>query len=104
MVYAPVRRLPPIPTLRDVMRIYGLRAKKALSQNFLLDPLPLNRFAKTAALRQVGFRDEETIERDNERPALQGLTMIEVGPGPGGITLALIGNGAREVHVIEKDE
>ncbi len=34
----------------------------------------------------------------------QGLTMVEVGPGPGGITRALIGNGAREVHVIEKDE
>lgn len=30
--------------------------------------------------------------------------MVEVGPGPGGITRALIGNGAREVHVIEKDE
>ena len=102
-----VRRLPPLPTPRDLLRLYGLRAKKSLSQNFLLDPQCLDRFARTAAARTAGFRTEEQRARDaaeGGRPALRGLTVVEVGPGPGGVTRALVGNGAREVHVVEKDE
>ncbi len=79
------RRLPPLPTLRDILRMYNVKARRSLSQNFLLDPMTLNRLARTAG-------------------DLRGKTVVEVGPGPGGITRALIGNGAREVHVVEKDD
>lgn len=41
-------RLPPLPTTRDVLRMFGIQAKKKLSQNFLLDPRTLDRFARTA--------------------------------------------------------
>ncbi len=101
-----VRRLPPLPSPRDLLRLYGLRAKKSLSQNFLLDPSCLDRLARTASLRAAGFRtpEQKEADADPDRPPLQGLTVVEVGPGPGGITRALIGNGAREVHVVEKDE
>jgi len=79
-----VRRLPPLPTISDILRMYGIKAKKKLSQNFILDPRVLKRFAKTAG-------------------NLTNKCVIEVGPGPGGITRALIEAGAKEVHVIEKD-
>ncbi len=45
------RRLPPLPTPADILRLYGLRAKKSLSQNFLLDPRCLDKLAKMTALR-----------------------------------------------------
>lgn len=77
------RRLPPLPSTRDVLRMYGIRAKKRLSQNFILDPRTLDKFARAANVA--------------------GKTVIEVGPGPGGITRAVLGQGARAVHVIEKD-
>jgi len=79
-----VRRLPPLPTINDILRMYGIRAKKSLSQNFIMDPRILKKFAKSA-----GDLTEKYV--------------IEVGPGPGGITRALIDAGAKEVHVIEKD-
>ncbi len=79
-------RLPPLPTINDILRLYGIRAKKKLSQNFLLDPSLLDRFARMVPIGP-----------------LDGKYVVEVGPGPGGITRALIANGAREVHVIEKD-
>jgi len=78
------RRLPPLPTLRDILKIYGIRAKKSLSQNFIMDPRILNKFARTAG-------------------DLSGKYVVEVGPGPGGITRAILDAGARQVHVIEKD-
>ena len=71
-----VCRLPPLPTTRDILRMYNIRAKKMLSQNFLLDPRALDKIARTAG-------------------PLQGKTVVEVGPGPGGITRAIIGNGAQ---------
>ena len=42
------RRLPPLPTTRDLLRMYNIRATWKLSQNFLLDPRALNRLANTA--------------------------------------------------------
>lgn len=78
------RRLPPLPTIGDILRIYGIRAKKNLSQNFILDPRILKKFAKTAG-------------------NLNNKYVVEVGPGPGGITRAVLDAGAKEVHVIEKD-
>lgn len=74
-----------LPPLRDVIERHGLAAKKSLGQNFLLD---LNLTAKVA--RAAG--------------SLEGVTVIEVGPGPGGLTRALLMNDATRVVAIERDE
>ncbi|MDR7223199.1 16S rRNA (adenine(1518)-N(6)/adenine(1519)-N(6))-dimethyltransferase RsmA [Aminobacter aminovorans] len=74
-----------LPPLRDVIERHGLQAKKALGQNFLLD---LNLTGKVA--RAAGD--------------LTGVTVIEVGPGPGGLTRALLMHGAKRVIAIERDE
>jgi 16S rRNA (adenine1518-N6/adenine1519-N6)-dimethyltransferase len=74
-----------LPPLRDVIRRHGLAAKKSLGQNFLLD---LNLTARIA--RAAG--------------PLEGVTVLEVGPGPGGLTRALLANGADKVIAIERDE
>src|SRR5690554_5792063 len=74
-----------LPPLREVIRTHGLAAKKALGQNFLFD---LNLTAKIA--RSAG--------------KLEGVTVIEVGPGPGGLTRALLAEGANRVIAIERDE
>ena len=78
---SPIDDLPP---LREVIARHGLAAKKALGQNFLLD---LNLTARIA--RAAG--------------PLEGITVIEVGPGPGGLTRALLAAGARKVVAIERD-
>ena len=74
-----------LPPLREVIERHGLRAKKSLGQNFLLD---LNLTGKVA--RTAGDLSEATV--------------IEVGPGPGGLTRALLLYGARRVVAIERDE
>ena len=73
-----------LPPLRDVIRAHDLRARKSLGQNFLLD---LNLTAKIA--RQVGD--------------LSQCDVLEIGPGPGGLTRGLLAEGARHVLAIEKD-
>ncbi|UUP19047.1 16S rRNA (adenine(1518)-N(6)/adenine(1519)-N(6))-dimethyltransferase RsmA [Nitratireductor thuwali] len=74
-----------LPPLRDVIQRHGLSARKSLGQNFLLD---LNLTGKVA--RAAG--------------TLEGVTVIEVGPGPGGLTRALLAEGAAKVVAIERDE
>lgn len=74
-----------LPPLRQVIERHGLMARKALGQNFLLD---LNLTSKVA--RAAG--------------RLEGVTVIEVGPGPGGLTRALLLDGAAKVVAIERDE
>ena len=74
-----------LPPLREVISRHDLRAKKQLGQNFLLD---LNLTAKIA--RQAGD--------------LSGSDVLEIGPGPGGLTRGLLAEGARHVLAIEKDE
>jgi len=74
-----------LPPLRDVIERHGLQARKALGQNFLLD---LNLTGKVA--RAAGD--------------LSQVTVIEVGPGPGGLTRALLMHGAQRVVAIERDE
>lgn len=74
-----------LPPLRQVIADHGLSAKKALGQNFLLD---LNLTAKIA--RQAGD--------------LSHCDVLEIGPGPGGLTRGLLAEGARRVLAIEKDE
>ncbi|ESW99225.1 16S rRNA methyltransferase [Mesorhizobium sp. LSJC268A00] len=74
-----------LPPLREVIERHGLQAKKALGQNFLLD---LNLTGKIA--RVAGNLSDSTV--------------IEVGPGPGGLTRALLAAGAGRVVAIERDE
>ncbi len=73
-----------LPPLRAVIARHGIAAKKALGQNFLLD---LNLTARIA--RAAGD--------------LPGSDILEVGPGPGGLTRGLLAEGARRVLAIEKD-
>ena len=73
-----------LPPLREVIAAHGLAAKKSLGQNFLLD---LNLTAKIA--RAAGD--------------LSGADVLEVGPGPGGLTRGLLAEGARRVLAVEKD-
>lgn len=73
-----------LPPLREVIAEHGLRAKKELGQNFLLDLNLTSRIARVSG-------------------SLEGVRVIEVGPGPGGLTRALLAEGAREVIAIERD-
>lgn len=73
-----------LPPLRDVISRHGLDAKKALGQNFLLDLNLTQKIARTAG-------------------SLEGVTVIEVGPGPGGLTRAILSLGAKKVIAIERD-
>ena len=68
-----------LPPLRDVIRRHGLSAKKSLGQNFLLDLNLTGRIARAAG-------------------PLDGATVVEIGPGPGGLTRALLTEGARAGH------
>ncbi|OJF94473.1 16S rRNA (adenine(1518)-N(6)/adenine(1519)-N(6))-dimethyltransferase RsmA [Pararhizobium antarcticum] len=73
-----------LPPLRDVIQRHGLDARKALGQNFLLDLNLTQKIARTAGI-------------------LDGVTVIEVGPGPGGLTRAILALGAKKVIAIERD-
>jgi len=74
-----------LPPLREVIRRHGLVARKSLGQNFLFD---LNLTARIA--RAAG--------------PLEGVTVYEIGPGPGGLTRALLSRGAACVIAVERDE
>jgi len=73
-----------LPPLREVIATHGLQAMKQLGQNFLLDLNLTGRIARAAG-------------------PLAGVTVIEVGPGPGGLTRALLAEGAEKVIAIERD-
>ena len=75
----------PLPPLREVIAAHGLTAKKSLGQNFLFDLNLTRRIARAAG-------------------ANEGGTFYEVGPGPGGLTRALLAEGAAKVIAVERDE
>jgi len=77
-------QLDDLPPLREVIRRHELSPKKSLGQNFLLD---LN---LTARIARAGG-------------ALTGITVVEIGPGPGGLTRALLAEGAASVIAVERD-
>ena len=74
-----------LPPLREVIERHGLAAKKSLGQNFLFDLNLTRRIARTAG-------------------TLEGFSIVEVGPGPGGLTRALLMEGATKVIAVERDE
>ena len=73
-----------LPPLRDVIAAHGLSARKALGQNFLMDLNLTGRIARRAG-------------------DLRRCDVLEIGPGPGGLTRALLSEGARHVVAIERD-
>jgi 16S rRNA (adenine1518-N6/adenine1519-N6)-dimethyltransferase len=73
-----------LPPLREVIATHGLSAQKKFGQNFLFDLNLTGRIARAAA-------------------PLEDATVIEIGPGPGGLTRALLFNGAKNLTVIERD-
>ena len=73
-----------LPPLREVIKAHGLQARKSLGQNFLLDLNLTRRIAREAGVRN-------------------GVTVYEVGPGPGGLTRSLLDEGADKVIAVEKD-
>lgn len=74
-----------LPPLREVIGALGLTARKSLGQNFILDLNLTRRIARLAG-------------------PLDGVTVVEVGPGPGGLTRALLLEGAARVVAVERDE
>ncbi|MEE9318659.1 MAG: 16S rRNA (adenine(1518)-N(6)/adenine(1519)-N(6))-dimethyltransferase RsmA [Rhodospirillales bacterium] len=80
----PPKPSPDLPPLRDVIRRFGLGARKSLGQHFLLDLNLSARIVRTAG-------------------DLNGVNVIEIGPGPGGLTRALLQTGASKVVAVERD-
>lgn len=74
-----------LPSLRESIRAHGLDARKSLGQHFLLDPSVCARIASLGG-------------------SLAGRHIVEVGPGPGGLTRALLDSQASSLHAIEVDE
>ncbi len=74
-----------LPPLREIVAKHGLAAKKSLGQNFLFDLNLTGRIARAAG-------------------PLEDATIVEIGPGPGGLTRALLSNGAKKLIVVERDE
>lgn len=75
----------PLPPLRDVIARHGLQAKKSLGQHFLLDAHLTDSIA--------GYAGD-----------LRGYTVIEIGPGPGGLTRSLLATAAERIIAVEKDD
>ncbi len=74
-----------LPPLREVVERHGLMAQKSLGQNFLFDLNLTSRIARSSGLQE-------------------GETVVEIGPGPGGLTRALLAAGAGKVIAIERDK
>ena len=74
-----------LPPLRDVIKEFGLGAKKSLGQHFLLDANLTDRIARAAG-------------------PLEGKTVLEIGPGPGGLTRSILAQGPAKLYAVERDQ
>ncbi len=74
-----------LPPLREVIEKFGIAPKKSLGQNFLLDMNLTGKIARASG-------------------NLSGVTVVEIGPGPGGLTRALLQHGAASIIAVERDE
>lgn len=77
-------RLPPLPTVRDLVKLYRLRARRQLSQNFLMDERITDRIVRTAG-------------------KIRNHYVCEVGPGPGSITRSILKKCPKKLIAVEKD-
>ncbi|ORZ35662.1 S-adenosyl-L-methionine-dependent methyltransferase [Catenaria anguillulae PL171] len=87
---SPTQVLARLPKVQDIIKIYGLVAKSALSQNFILD-------------QNVTDKIVANIQPKRLKPDLKDALIIEVGPGPGMLSRSLIKAGATKILAIEKD-
>jgi dimethyladenosine transferase 1 len=78
------RKLPPLPTISEIVKMYKLQARKQLSQNFLLDMNITRKIVRAAGNITDGY-------------------VCEIGAGPGGITRAILEQNIKELAVVEKD-
>src|SRR5438045_8810643 len=83
-IHSQQKGLRSLPPLREVIARHGIAARRSLGQNFILDLNVTRRIARAAG-------------------PFDGMTVIEVGPGPGGLTRALLEEGAAHVVAIERD-
>ncbi|MGN0903936.1 MAG: 16S rRNA (adenine(1518)-N(6)/adenine(1519)-N(6))-dimethyltransferase RsmA [Alphaproteobacteria bacterium] len=79
-----------LPPLRDIIVKYGLSPRKNLGQNFIFDTNLIDKIVRAAQIRSPA--------------AFEKGTVIEVGPGPGGLTRSILEHGARHLVAVEKDE
>ncbi|XP_067648492.1 dimethyladenosine transferase 1, mitochondrial [Eurosta solidaginis] len=79
-------RLPPMPSIRDLVKLYKLQALKHMSQNFIMDERLTDKIVKSAG--RIDTKD----------------TVLEVGPGPGGITRSILRRKPARLILVEKDE
>lgn len=79
-------KLPPLPTISQLLRLYNLQARQQLSQNFILD-------------KNVADAVARHISKD-----LSKSIVVEVGPGPGSITRSILERAVGNLVVVEKDE
>ena len=99
------RRLPPLPTISDIIRLYGLKAKSQLSQNFLLD---LNVTGEQVMIAHAQIEslfffispEDKLVRLAGD---VRGCCVCEVGPGPGALTRSILNRSVSKLVVVEKD-